>query len=175
MGRITQASEEPGLPEHELKPIHITQWKLLKLGNPEKPRYRKGIEVMTGNTFFFIHDISLEAFHQINHDNITLPFKYNYVKTGLICHRCSGSGIIDWIARATPNNELSITKLRDSLKYIRNKKGPINEFLTYWSENTLYTSTPKIRKGEYYCPECYGCGVRLGNLKHLRTTTLHIC
>jgi len=164
MGRLTQASKEIDTPEHNLKPLKITQWKIIRIKNPED---MPGIEVLVDVRLWFIHNITLDVFNQINHTNSTSPFVYEYKNCGLICEQCSGNGIVDWINKVTPNEgAITIRDFNNSYKYIRNKRGPVKKITTLNGE-TIYKSTPKIRIGEEYCPACDGCGIRLHEVAKL--------
>lgn len=167
MSRIIQTSNRKDLIRQEKK-VRTTQWKFIK------PILKEGedgfgLEFCVGYDVYFVHNISLWTFHKINHENIDVSYEFKYVRSTLICARCGGTGIIDWINRATPARKSDNIFLNDVLKYVRNKKGPVN-ILSDYGDAITYTSTPVKRIGENFCPDCYGCGIRLDQLLHEGST-----
>ena len=166
MGRIIQKSKAKDLIPEEKKPLRITQWKFIK---PDRP----GLEVCMGYHVYFIKDMTMRLFHQLNAANMELEYEFKYLRSALICERCAGKGIIDWVDKAISKvDEMPSVYLNDVLKYIRNKKGPVNILECYDGKET-YTSSPTKRKGENFCPDCFGCGIRLQHISHSKTTRIH--
>lgn len=166
MARIIQKSKAKDLIPEEKRPLRTTQWKFIK---PDRP----GLEVCMGYHVYSIKDMTARLFHQLNAANMELEYEFKYLRSALICARCSGRGTIDWIDRATQNiEEAKVIHLHDILKYVRNKKGPVNVLDCYDGVET-YTSTPRKRKDEEFCPDCYGCGIRLQRVGHNRTIKIH--
>jgi len=163
MSRIIQASKRKDLIRQEKK-VRITQWRFIKPTLPEG-QGEFGLEVCVGYDVYFIHNMSIWTFHKINHKNIDVIHVFEYVRSALICTRCGGTGIIDWIDKATPARKTNVINLNDVLKYVRNKKGIVN-ILSDFGDFITYTSTPAKRVGENFCPSCYGCGIRLSTLSH---------
>lgn len=177
MGRIIQLSTEPTLLTDEKKTLRITQWKTLRLQTQEDVLFQAGIEVLVDIRVWFIHDITLEQFNHINHKNNTETFLFEYRRSSLICDACKGSGVVDWVTKVTTHNDgkISMADLTESTKYIRNKKGPVRRLITLRDE-TIYTSTPRLRRGEEYCPKCKGCGIRLDTMaKHDDFINFDVC
>jgi len=172
VGRITQALKRLDLPDHEMKPIRTTQWKILRI----KPYGPPGIEVLTDIRIYFIHDITLPTFNHINHNNLTAPFVYEYVRASLICDVCLGSGITDWISKAAARStKLTMFHLTEAMKYIRNKRGPVKKMVDIHGD-TIYTSTPKVRRGEELCIKCGGCGISFSEImKSIEEITFDEC
>jgi hypothetical protein len=161
VGKLLQSSKNQLIPKHDSKPLKITHWKIIKINSLYLSK--NILEVIVGNRSWLIYNITLDRFNEINYHNSKEFFKYVYAGSRLICDECSGIGIIDWISKATlkkSNYNMSILDLKNSYKYVRNKKGPITKLLTI-NDEEIYISTPKLRKGEEFCSKCYGCGIRL--------------
>jgi len=157
MGRIIQTSELPDLIPEERKPLRITQWKFLI---PHEILTR--LEVCTGYSVFTIENMTLEDFNKINAANEDARYAFSYSRSALICTRCGGTGIVDWIDKATTGSErVTIFKLNDVLKYVRKKNGPIHVLKSLTDDSLIYTSSPHKKIGEEYCDECNGCGIKL--------------
>lgn len=166
MARIIQKSKARDLIPEEKKPLHITQWKFIK---PDRP----GLEVCTGYSVYLIKDMAPRIFHQLNAANMELEYEFKYLRSSLICDRCFGKGTIDWIEKATPKSkELGSIFLNDVLKYVRNKKGPVN-ILECYDGVLTYTSTPRKKRGSDFCPDCFGCGIRLQHICLNDTIKIH--
>ena len=170
MSRIIQASNRKDLIRQEKK-VRTTQWKFIRQTLPEGEG-EFGLEFCVGYDVYFVHNLSIWTFHKINHKNIDVSYVFDYVRSALICTRCGGTGKIDWIDKATPARKADFVNLNEVLKYVRNKKGPVN-ILSDYGDFITYTSTPVKRVGENLCPDCYGCGIRLDNLSHDGTTTFN--
>lgn len=169
MSRIIQTSERKNLIPQEEKPLSITQWKYVKTTLPEA--YGSGLEICIGYDIFFIYNLSLPELNKINHKymDVGFPYEYEYIRSGLICAKCGGTGIVDWIAKATPSKgDTQNIYLHNVIRYVRNKKGPVNIFHDFNSFK-IYTSTPRKRMGENFCPSCYGCSIKLPSLTFEKT------
>jgi hypothetical protein len=162
MARIIQKSKSSDLIEEEKKPLRITQWKFYEHDRP-------GLNVCVGYHVYHIKDITSRIFHQMNAANMDMEYEFRYVRTALICTKCFGKGIVDWINKATPRDTgVNSIFLNDVLTYVRKKNGPIH-VLSNLDNSDIYTSTPHKRKGEEYCPDCYGCGIRINHFSHSKT------
>jgi len=163
MSSLIQKSERSNLIPIEKKSLRITQWKYVSPTHAHNTNL-EGLEVCIYYDIFFIYDMTLSQFNKINHEHRDVKYVYEYIRSALICSRCGGSGIVDWIKRATPRENCMIN-LHDVINYVRNKKGPIT-ILSDYGDTKTYISTPNKRVGENFCPGCYGCGIKLQPLCH---------
>jgi len=168
MSIIIQASNRKDLIRQEKK-VRITNWKFIKPITSKRIK-DVGLEFCVGYDVYFINNMSFSTFHKINHQNINTKCVFEYVRSSLICIDCSGTGLIDWIDKATPGREKTNINLNDVFNYKRNKKGVVNILLDDGGLIT-YTSTPVKRIGEEFCSACRGCGIALSNFYHAGTTT----
>ena len=154
MGVIKQLSQYEHLIPLEHRAINITQWKMLK------PK-GDGLEITICESVFFIEGINVELLNEINAKNKTSNFIYEFIRSSLRCSNCNGTGIVDWVDKATKVKEHTQHIFQKSPpRYIRDKKGSVN-ILSYDSDDHMLTSVPNKRIGEEYCSECYGCGIKL--------------
>ncbi len=156
MSRLIQTQTRPDLIPEEQKSLHITQWKFIIPRN-------NGIEVCVSYSVYFIFKMTLQMFNQINHEKVATYHAYDYLRSALICVRCGGTGIVDWIDKATTGKIInnSVRNLDATTKYVRNKKGPVYVFHDYNNRNLkIYTSTPRKRIGDEYCDDCLGCSIK---------------
>ena len=166
MSRIVQTSKRKDLIPQEKTPLRITQWKFITTGI-------NGIEVCMGYSVFFIHDMDLNTFHKINSVYQDVEYAFEYLRSALICERCGGTGIVDWIGKAAPGgNKTSVIHLHNVLKCVRWKKGPVNKLVGF-DDRIIYTSTPHKKIGEEYCTDCYGCGIKIKHFSHQGVTEIY--
>jgi hypothetical protein len=92
MGLIKQLSTEKHLIPLESKSINITQWKLVM-------QYGENICVWLEDSLYTIYKMSIDLFHEINAENKSVYFKFEYTQASLRCPRCAGTGIIDWLIK----------------------------------------------------------------------------
>ena len=164
MSSLIQKSERSDLIPLEKKSLRITQWKYVSPTHAHNTNL-EGLEVCINYYIFFIYDMTLSQFNKINHEHRDIKYVYEYIRSAVICLRCGGSGIVDWVNRATQRENYMIN-LHDVINYVRNKKGPIT-ILSDYGDTKTYISTPNKRVGENFCPDCYGCGIKLRPLCHV--------
>ena len=158
MGRIIQASlNYKELIPLERKALNITQWQYIECNPPN-------VELCVAGSVFHIENITIEEINRINHNNESDEYVFKYKMAKLSCTKCGGTGIIDWIDKATKSNSKP-KALATMPRYIRNRKGVVT-VLKGWNDVETYVSSPKIRLGEELCYECYGCGLKLSAEVH---------
>ena len=179
MGRIYQLNPDYTVPIHEQKSINTTQWRYIIVYEEPHPDHKPvGIEVCTKTEVHFIYDITLDTFNRINQHNESAEFKYEYKCTHIACRNCNGSGIIDWIDKATTGGKRhSVVDVLRGRKYTRNKEGLVNVYKAdYWEQTRfMYSSTPKLKVGEEFCPQCLGCGIQMSAGNKFAETTFNQC
>jgi len=176
MGRIHQADFDIRVPAFNQLSLNITQWRYIDVYEETTGYHLKGIDVCGENQVHFIYNISLDTFNEINYKNESVQFKYEYKCTHIACRKCHGKGVIDWIDRATPGSRQPYNiELLGGKNYIRNKKGPVNLYVLGWNKEKKYSSTPKLREGEEFCPECFGCGITMSKSKRCGKTVFERC
>ena len=157
MGRIQQGAFDIKIPVHDRLSLNITQWRYITVYKTERI-----IDVCLKTRVTSIKGITLDEFNAINHNNQTAAYEFEYKCTHIPCNKCCGKGVIDWIDKALIGNMKDpIDHFTGGINYIRNKKGPVNTYVLVLNEQEMYSSTPKLRKGEDFCPECFGCGIRM--------------
>jgi len=78
----------PEVTEKLLDKINITNWRYLQ-------EHALGITLVDNLLRVYdIFDITLDQFHQINHNNGTGIKSYKYIKNTLSCPFCEGSGVV---------------------------------------------------------------------------------
>jgi len=169
MSNLIQKSNRSNLIPIEKKSLRITQWKYVRPTHSRNTNL-EGLEVCIQYDVFFIYDMTLSQLNKINHKYRDAKYVYEYVRSALICSKCGGSGIVDWINKATPREKCMIN-LRDVMNYVRNKKGPVT-ILTDYKGIITYVSTPNKRVGENFCSSCYGCGIKFQPLICEEETTI---
>jgi hypothetical protein len=168
MGLIKQLSTEKHLIPLESKSINITQWKLVM-------QYGENICVWLEDSLYTIYNMSIDLFHEINAENKTVYFKFEYTQASLRCPRCAGTGIIDWLDKATKRMEKASLNLKNIPRYIRDKKGEVSVISDSYDQE-IFSSVPNKKVGEEYCYECHGCGVKLlPSWKKVGTTSFDKC
>jgi len=160
MGKIGQLVFHSNTIYIERNPIRVTNWRYIKplIDLDEK---EKGVfEICIDISVFTVYNITLEELDKLMSKNITEMYIFKYFKNTLICSKCGGTGIIDWIDKATKSKE-DVTSIAESFNYIR---GPVINKLTFWNDDILYTSTPRKKLGDEFCYECHGCGIKLPSI-----------
>jgi len=167
------------MPIHEQKSINTTQWRYITVyEKPTSDHKAAGIDVCIKTEVYFIYDITLDTFNVINQHNESGEFKYEYKCTHIACRNCNGSGIIDWIDKATTGGKHhNVAEILGGRSYIRDKKGVVSLYRTdYWDKDRfMYSSTPKLKVGEEFCPRCLGCGITMSVGNKFAETTFNQC
>lgn len=157
MGRIFQKGESLYLTPKERKSLNVTQWRFIS------PR-KGALEVCINYDVYSIFKISMTRFHEINSRNLTVKISYEFRRSTLMCSRCGGSGIVDWVDRALKGSIREMTGVEKN-RYIRHK-GPIKILKNYLGRS-MYISRQKLRKGEGLCPDCHGGGIQIQQFTEL--------
>jgi len=184
MGRIQQKSKDYRIPVHLTRTLNITNWRYIIVY--EDVTEKQGLDVCTNkNQVYFIECISLSEFIKLNLENDSGLYKYKFKCNHIPCSKCGGRGVIDWIDKAVASFEPKEPTSIEYEKYKIDKKGQINiyeinaPYLDYKAVSMIcspvlvrmYSSTPKIKKGEEMCNECFGCGVRMPRENHMGQAT----
>lgn len=156
MGRIIQLQNSKALIPLERRPLKINHWQFIEVINFD-------VKICINGSVFLIKDITLDEINIINHENKDSKHFFTFEMAKLACPRCGGTGIIDWIDRATKTKAHPPRVLRQKQNHVRDKKGKVT-ILHGWSGYRLYVSSPKLRLGEEMCYECHGSGIKLDNL-----------
>lgn len=162
MGRIKQAADDIRIPPHDRLSLNITQWRYIAVYEEDLKNTGPRIDVCLKTIVTSIEGITLDEFNEINYNNQTVSYKYQYKWTHVPCGKCYGKGVIDWIDKALIGSMIDpIDYFNRGVKYTRNKKGPVNIYKSDLKAMVMYSSTPKLRKGEDFCSECFGCGIQM--------------
>lgn len=156
MGRIIQLQDTKALIPLEKRPLKINHWQFIEVINSD-------VKICLNESVFLIKDITLDDVNKINHENKDSKHFFNFEMAKLACPRCGGTGIIDWIDKATKTKAHPPRGLRQRQNHIRDKKGKVTIFHS-WSGYRLYVSSPKMSLGDEVCYKCYGSGIKLDDL-----------
>ena len=130
--------------------------------------------VYVDDSAFFVHGLTLEDFNEINAHNKRETYTFEYKMATLRCGKCSGTGKVDWVDKATRRKERIKTPHHGiKIKYIRDKKAPIT-VLDYHGHEA-FASMTKLKTGDEHCYECHGCGIHLTNFRKFDTTSFDAC
>jgi len=155
MGTIKQLSQNENLILLESRAINITQWKAIK-------PVESGVEIYICDSVYLIKGMNIDLINEINAQNNSVNFSFEFLRSSLRCSKCGGTGIVDWIDKATRVKEnVQYLPSTSIPRYIRDKKGSVNIWLSDVTGDSLFTSVPNKRIGEEYCSVCYGCGLRI--------------
>ncbi len=176
MGRIQQGRFDSKVPTHDYRVLNVTQWRYITVYEEEDEHHQIGIDVCLKTRVHFIQDITLETFNDINHKNEAGQFEYEYKCTHIPCNKCCGKGVIDWIDKVVISDiKEPIDMHLGAINYTRNKQGPVNIYKSFFKSTVMYSSTPKLRVGEEFCPECFGCGIVMSKSKRYGETYFGHC
>jgi len=103
---------------------------------------------------FFIPNLTMKEFHDINDTNETVKRSFEYVEENITCMICHGIGVLHWVDNITKN-----VKYEDGmmLTFKRNPSTPSRELDDY------YVSTPMLDMAQTLCETCHGTGLHMFN------------
>lgn len=163
MGNI-QSLEDSLVPESQAKLIDVSNWRYIKDGSYHN---QEGLFIVLHNCrLFFMPELSIDEFHNINYKNLTVKKYSIHIRNVLTCIDCAGKGVVDWLQNVTktPPIRRGYCKYWD---YVRDKKGPIRnvycgDAFHIGTYKTLIVSTPVKKDEMFYCTACHASGLRLG-------------
>jgi ferredoxin len=153
---------------NRIEDLDITNWRAMLVSEKSKTI----IVTLESCDEALIKDITQEEFHEINYCNKTVEKSFELGQCWLVCKRCDGSGLTDWITKTMEKPR----RINFNLKYDRNNKGEIIKLQLPKHPLVLYISTPKKTSSEEYCIHCHGCGLnRVNQFKILDRICIENC
>lgn len=111
---------------------------------------------------YFIPGMTMEQFHNHNHQNDILDVPYEYIKNVLSCEKCNGEGKLDWVevTRGKPQQQYH-HGYGEGYTYTRHRRGIVHMINVGWGPKIkpYHISTAFLRKGEEHCNVCSGTGL----------------
>lgn len=103
---------------------------------------------------FFIHDLTMERFHDINDNDEIANAVFDYIQENLACSVCHGRGVLDWVDNITKHVQYEDGMLSS---YKRNPLIPSKEV------DDFYVSSPMLDTAQTICETCCGTGLHMFN------------